>query len=64
MALFVLSFMGVMPLGSLAFGAIGHAIGVPQAIAAGQVVVLAWGALLWSRRGLLDALEEPAEVRA
>jgi MFS family permease len=60
MALFVLSFMGVMPLGSLAFGAIGHVIGVPQAIAAGQVVVLAWGAFLWVRRGLLDALEEPA----
>lgn len=60
MALFVLSFMGAMPLGSLAFGALGHAIGVPQAIAAGQVVVLAWGALLWVRRGLLDALEAPA----
>lgn len=60
MALFVLSFMGVMPLGSLAFGALGHAIGVPQAIAAGQVVVLAWGALLWFRRGLLDSLEDPA----
>lgn len=55
MALLVLSFLGVMPLGSLAFGTLGHVIGVPRAIAAGGAVCLAWGVVLWVRPGLLAA---------
>ncbi len=53
MALFVISFMGMMPFGSLAFGALGDAIGVMQAILAGAVVLLAYAGLLLVRRGLL-----------
>ena len=55
MALLVLSFLGVMPLGSLAFGTLGHIIGVPRAIAAGGAVCFAWGVVLWVRPGLLAA---------
>jgi predicted MFS family arabinose efflux permease len=57
MALFVLAFLGVMPLGSLAFGALGHAVGVPAAIAAGEAVCLAWGLVLLARPRLLAAVE-------
>ena len=55
MALLVLAFLGVMPLGSLAFGALGQVIGVSRAIAAGGAVCLAWGIVLWVRPGLLAA---------
>ena len=55
MALLVLSFLGVMPLGSLAFGALGHFIGVPSAIAAGGAVCLLWGIVLLIRPKLLTA---------
>lgn len=57
MALFVLAFLGVMPIGSLAFGALGNAIGVPAAIAVGEAVCLAWGLVLLLRPRLLAAVE-------
>lgn len=57
MALFVLAFLGVMPLGSLVFGALGHAIGVPAAIAVGEAVCLVWGLVLLARPRLLAAVE-------
>lgn len=73
MALFVLSFMGIMPLGSLAFGAFGHAVGVPTAVAAGASVCLVWGIVLTARprplepalypRHLHDGYREPAPAQ-
>lgn len=53
MSLFVLSFMGMMPVGSAIFGALGERTGPPVAIATGGVVVIAFGALLLLRPGLL-----------
>jgi hypothetical protein len=45
--------MGMMPLGGLAFGALGNVIGVPLAVASGALVCLSWGVLLWIRPRLL-----------
>ena len=42
MALFIMAFMGIMPVSSLLFGPIGKAIGPGRAILAGAVVLLAW----------------------
>lgn len=53
MALFVLSFMGMMPFGSLAFGWLGDAIGVTWAIFAGAVVLLGYCLFLLARPRLL-----------
>lgn len=53
MALFVLSFMGMMPFGSLAFGALGDAIGVTWAIFAGAVVLLGYCSVLLLKPRLL-----------
>jgi MFS family permease len=55
MALFVLSFMGMMPFGSLAFGALGDLIGVTWAIFAGAVVLLGYSGVLLMRPKLLCA---------
>jgi hypothetical protein len=49
-----------MPLGSLAFGALGDAISVPWAILAGAVVLLAYAMMLLMRPSLLC---EPGETR-
>jgi MFS family permease len=53
MALFVLSFMGMMPFGSLAFGALGDVIGVTWAIFVGAVVLLTYCVVLLFRPRLL-----------
>ena len=53
MALFVLSFMGMMPFGSLAFGALGDAIGVTWAIFAGAIVLFVYCVLLLVKPRLL-----------
>ncbi len=53
MALFVLSFMGMMPFGSLAFGALADAIGVTWAIFAGALVLLAYCLMLLTKPRLL-----------
>ncbi|PKQ37052.1 MAG: hypothetical protein CVT59_09705 [Actinobacteria bacterium HGW-Actinobacteria-1] len=53
MALFVIAFMGMMPFGSLAFGALGDLITVPWSIFAGATVLLAYAALLLMRPALL-----------
>lgn len=58
MALFIMSFMGIMPVSSLIFGPVGRAIGPGRAILAGAVVLLAWALLLVSRPGWLR--QEPA----
>ncbi len=53
MSLFVLAFMGMMPIGSLAFGALGEAIGVTTAVLIGGLVLLALGLTLVARPRLL-----------
>ena len=53
MSLFVLAFMGMMPIGSLAFGALGEAIGVTTAVLIGGLVQLALGLALVARPRLL-----------
>jgi len=53
MALFVIAFMGMMPFGSLAFGALGDLITVPWSIFAGATVLLAYATLLLMRPALL-----------
>ncbi len=57
MALFIMAFMGIMPVSSLIFGPLGKLIGPDRAILSGAVVLLAWGAYLMGRPGLLDPPE-------
>jgi MFS family permease len=53
MALFVMAFLGIMPVSSLLFGFLGRAVGPGNAILAGGIVLLGWGAFLVSRPDLL-----------
>ena len=53
MALFIMAFMGIMPVSSLIFGPIGQVIGPARAILGGAVVLLGWGVFLMVRPGLL-----------
>ena len=55
MALFVLAFMGMMPISGLAFGSLGQAIGPARAVLVGAVLLLAWAAVLLARPRLLRA---------
>ena len=54
MALFIMAFMGIMPVSSLLFGPLGQLIGPARAILAGAVVLLGWGVYLLARPGVLD----------
>jgi hypothetical protein len=63
MALFMMAFMGVMPLSAFAFGPLGQAIGPAAAVLAGGVVLLGWGVLLVLRPSWLDT-ESPAHRSA
>lgn len=54
MALFVMAFMGLMPISSIVFGAVGEVIGPSNAVLIGSVVVLGWAGLLALRPRLLD----------
>jgi len=53
MSLFVLSFMGLMPVGSLVFGTLGDLVGAPNAILAGACVLMVYAVMLLLRPGLL-----------
>lgn len=53
MSLFVLAFMGLMPFGALAFGAVGQAIGVPTAFLIGGTILACYAVLLLLRPSLL-----------
>jgi len=53
MSLFVLSFMGMMPVGAGIFGAVAESTGPSVAIAIGAAVLLAYALLLLARPGLL-----------
>jgi len=59
MSLFVLAFMGIMPLGSLAFGWLGEVIGAPQALLVGGVGLLLYAlVLLFNPRLLCEKASE------
>jgi MFS family permease len=53
MALFVLAFMGMMPISGILSGSLGQAIGPAGAVFAGAVLLLAWAVVLIARPGLL-----------
>lgn len=53
MALFVMSFIGLMPVSSLIFGTVGKAIGPANAILAGALVLALWAIVLVANRRLL-----------
>lgn len=55
MALFIMAFMGLMPVSALIFGAVGEAIGPGNAVVIGAVVLIGWAALLVVRPSLLEA---------
>jgi hypothetical protein len=55
MALFVLSFMGLMPVSSIVFGPLGKAIGPTNAVIAGAAILMAYSAYLVARPELLQA---------
>jgi MFS family permease len=55
MALFVLAFMGMMPISSILSGSLGQEIGPAGAVLAGAVLLLVWAAVLLARPGLLRA---------
>lgn len=53
MSVYIMCFLGVMPLSALAFGPIAQAVGPSRAIAGGAVVLLAWALVLIARPSLL-----------
>lgn len=53
MALFIMSFMGLMPVSALLFGTLGEYIGPGNAVLVGAVVLLGWAAMLAMRPALL-----------
>lgn len=60
MSLFVMSFMGMMPFGALAFGWLGDLLTPSRAVLVGAAVLLAWGLALLARPALLQD-EAPSE---
>jgi predicted MFS family arabinose efflux permease len=59
MALFMMAFMGVMPLSAFAFGPLGQAIGPDSAVLVGGVVLLVWALVLLLRPRMLE-MDAPA----
>jgi MFS family permease len=53
MALYVLAFMGMMPISGLLFGSIGQALGPARAVQVGAAALLAWALALLLRPALL-----------
>jgi MFS family permease len=52
-AVYIMAFMGIMPISALLFGILGKAIGPTNAILAGAIVTMAWSLFLVARPGLL-----------
>jgi MFS family permease len=52
-AVYIMAFMGIMPISALLFGILGNAIGPTNAIFAGAIVTMAWSLFLVARPGLL-----------
>ncbi len=59
MSLYVLSFMGMMPISGLASGSLGQLVGPAHAVRVGAVLLLAWTALLLARPELLRSAAAP-----
>ncbi|MCL4078616.1 MFS transporter [Coriobacteriia bacterium Es71-Z0120] len=59
MALFVMAFMGMMPLGSALFGWVAQRIGLQVAIAIGGAATLAYGGFLLARPSLICEGDDP-----
>lgn len=53
MALFIMSFMGLMPVSALLFGTLGEYIGPSTAVLVGAVVLIGWATMLAMRPALL-----------
>lgn len=62
MSLFVMSFMGMMPFGALAFGWLGDALTPQRAVLTGAIVLLVWALALLVRPKLLTE-EAPVDQR-
>jgi MFS family permease len=60
MALFMMAFMGVMPLSAFAFGPLGQAIGPDTAVLVGGVALAVWALVLVARPGWLTAIGAPS----
>lgn len=60
MALFIMAFMGLMPISSIVFGAIGEAVGPSTAVTGGAVVLVLWAGTLVLRPSLLREETESA----
>jgi membrane protein implicated in regulation of membrane protease activity len=60
MSVYIMGFLGVMPLSAAAFGPLAQAIGTSWAIAGGAFVLLVWALVLVARPSLLthDEVEE------
>ncbi|MEI7815020.1 MAG: MFS transporter [Coriobacteriia bacterium] len=58
MALFVMAFMGIMPISAAVFGPIAQAVGPSEAVLAGAVVLMGWGIFLLVTRALTRGLAE------
>jgi MFS family permease len=63
MALFVMAFLGIMPISGLLFGTLGTAIGPSNAVLVGAIALGAWALLLVIRPSMITP-KEPAEVAA
>ncbi|MDO8848697.1 MAG: MFS transporter [Coriobacteriia bacterium] len=59
MALFVIAFMGMMPFGALAFGALGDLVGPSRAVLTGGLVLLLWALYLLARPAILCPRTDP-----
>jgi MFS family permease len=60
MSVYIMCFLGVMPLSAAAFGPLAQAIGTSWAIAGGALVLLTWGLVLVARPSLLTPDEPEA----
>jgi MFS family permease len=58
MALFVMSFVGIMPFSALLFGPLGQVIGPDRAVMLAGIVLVAWALLLISRPAWLEGLQD------
>jgi MFS family permease len=59
MSLFVMAFMGLMPIAGLLIGLVAQRVGTMPAIAGSACVLLAWGIVLLSRPEMLDLNASP-----
>jgi MFS family permease len=58
MALFVMSFIGIMPISAAVFGPVGEAVGAPMAVLGGAVVLMGWGLYLLLSKALKRGMIE------